>query len=68
MTTAWISVEERLPEKYTKLLVHGPSFDWAIMKLADSVTQGEKSWTDGYFWFSFCTVTHWMELPDPPKV
>jgi hypothetical protein len=59
----WISVEDRLPEKHTAVLVytdmhgnHAASFD------------GEEWFCDyGGEWL-FPNVTHWMPLPEPPEV
>jgi hypothetical protein len=63
----WISVEDRLPEKNTEVLVyHG---DW-IGNLMDVYTYlGNDEWEDtsGY-WGSPRNegITHWMPLPTPP--
>jgi hypothetical protein len=51
----WISVEDRLPEKYQDVLVYRDySFD------IDFVMSEGRFCIDG--------VTHWMPLPEPPKM
>lgn len=60
----WISVEDRLPENKTAVLIHderhkhtlgGPLFK--AMYFANS----ERHWGE------HIGVTHWMPLPEPPK-
>lgn len=60
-TSAWISVEERLPEQYGPFLI------------ADNEGNMEvATWTKQFGWFSGCNrvkhVTHWMPLPEPPQM
>ena len=58
----WIPVTERLPEKYHQVLVYG------INGLQIDYYAGEKS-IGGFplFMISEAKVTHWMQLPTPPK-
>lgn len=57
----WISVEERLPEKNVRVLVY--------IKSSRSYTRFDTDRLDdrGFVrWFN--DVTHWMPLPEPPKM
>lgn len=56
----WISVKERLPEKYVPVLVYSPT---GIM--VDSYI-GVYDGKD-YFGMNTYHVTHWIPLPAPPK-
>jgi hypothetical protein len=58
----WISVEERLPEEKQSVLVHYVDGWMPIAFLLDGKwyqSGGETSWL---------SVTHWMPLPEPPKM
>jgi hypothetical protein len=52
--TKWISVKDRLPEKYVGVLVYNGSIH------EDFIC------SSGYF-YDTLDVTHWMPLPEPPK-
>ena len=56
----WVSVKERLPEQYKKVLVSNGEYTW-VSSYLDII---------GLF-YEFrpfaCQPTHWMSLPDPPK-
>ena len=58
----WISVTEKLPEKYHQVLCygsHGLSIDYY---------SGEKSVCGNpLFMVGEAKITHWMPLPEPPK-
>ena len=54
----WISVDERLPPKYEKVLV----FDRGVIDTSWIGSQGV--WYD----HSMYSVTHWMPLPEAPKM
>ena len=64
--TKWISVKDRLPDKYRDeygelipFLVCVDETDYPCRALFDG-----KKWGDGVF---LIPVTHWMPLPQPPK-
>lgn len=62
--TEWISVKDRLPEKNGRYLVCVPysSCPWVgVSSYRTHNFSGEKCFDDE-------TATHWMILPDPPKV
>lgn len=61
----WISVEERFPDQDGMFLVHEPNIGVYVAFITKQ--------NGDYFWWanSLTTrnaVTHWMPLPDPPKV
>lgn len=63
----WISVKDRLPPRYKKILVvngHGYVNISAFVKEFD----GEWTWLglDGKY-NHINDITHWMPLPEPPK-
>ena len=57
----WISVKDRLPEGYMRVLTYSH---------ADGVMIGSMD-CDGEFHYPYCLLpdepTHWMPLPEPPK-
>lgn len=60
-TSEWISVDERLPEKLTHVIVHD-----------EDGTVGEAFYLSGdrFEWVTseeLAFVTHWMPLPEAPK-
>lgn len=58
---AWISVEERLPEECTHVIVHDED---------GTVGEAFHSISDHFEWVAnekIAFVTHWMPLPEPPK-
>lgn len=69
----WISVDERLPELYKRVLVKS---DCYLVASREPKTEHNEDWgIDGeWMWAivndSWCDsdlVTHWMPLPEPPK-
>ena len=56
----WISVEERLPENGTKCLVYTNRGKWLDKIEITHYNEG--------FYIEYCEVTHWMPLPEPPKM
>lgn len=54
----WITVTERLPEKYDRVLVYSKAT--RMGRSIDFIN------SDGN-WYTTPKVTHWMPLPQPPK-
>ena len=54
----WISVDERLPERYETVLV----FNYGMISVDFIATNGR--W---YEHIGHDGITHWMPLPEPPK-
>ncbi len=57
--TKWISADERFPEKGEKVLV------WCC---GENEGYGLDSLDEQGFWVEMKSVTHWMELPEPPSM
>ena len=54
----WIPVTERLPE------------EWCYLAFSDGIMYVTATWNDSIFWNAWeivSWVTHWMNLPNPPK-
>lgn len=61
----WISVEERLPEKYS-LVVIAYKDSWGDMFPGMGVISGRGTWSGRGISIEPKSVTHWMPLPEPP--
>jgi len=62
----WISVKDRLPEKYKKVLVY--SNNYGIKEDSYEFTSKEGDvWFHGNREEYDDSVTHWQILPEPPK-
>ena len=59
--SGWISVEERLPQECTQVIVCDE--DWTVGE-AFYYKEGRFEWIDSE---ELVFVTHWMQLPEPPK-
>lgn len=53
----WISVKDRLPDKYCEVIV---ATDDGTVKSAVYLPNGK--------WNTFLNITHWMEFPDAPEM
>ena len=69
----WISVEERLPDAKTAVLVYGQRYVFNGKQI-ETFPMEHVAYTRGKDegWFSWdssdgISVTHWMPLPEPPK-
>ena len=73
----WISVEERLPEEYKECLVAAKVGDKMVIDIAERVRSFDmrtnsvylewlitNDWNEG----QGCEITHWMPLPEAPKM
>lgn len=70
----WVSVEDRLPEKYTEVIVYPPPTDYCITaqygKFSRSIEND--TWYYGEYLAGYghennsCKVTHWQPLPAAP--
>lgn len=61
----WISVEERSPKRREKCLCYYPQKDYGSKVVVDYAETD-----DGYFaeQYQFGAPSHWMPLPEPPKM
>jgi hypothetical protein len=55
----WISVEDRMPEPNTWVLVFAKQGSYMNLRV-DYITRDS-------IWFNSMCVTHWQPLPEPPK-
>lgn len=62
----WISVEERLPEPFVSVLVHMPEEN-PYLTVREGYISSDGVWVAGYFKREPDEVTHWAEMPEPPK-
>ena len=59
----WISVEDRLPEKAGKYLVHAHHWVKGVPSIITTALFYGGKWDK----YNAYTVDHWMPLPEPPK-
>ena len=61
----WISVEDRLPEKYGSAIVYRKSKLFSMLRYSPALGWHfyDSEWGD----VTVDDVTHWMPLPQPPK-
>ena len=60
--TAWVSIEERLPESYEDVLLYCQEFGVQMLGFVNE--------NDRFFQIGFSQtfgITHWRPLPKPPK-
>ena len=62
----WISVEERLPEPFVSVLVHMPE-EQPHPTVREGYISNDGVWVAGSFAREYGDVTHWAEMPEPPK-
>lgn len=64
----WISVDERLPQPFTTVLIHPRPTDYCC----EGEVNTQRQWSYGEYETGFghhqikCKVTHWQPLPTPP--
>lgn len=54
----WVSVKDRLPDEDTWVLVYSKQGSYINLKV---------DYIHGGRWFNSLLVTHWAQLPEPPK-
>lgn len=59
----WIPVTERLPERFVYVLVMTDFGEAAVARL-----KGNGRWYIGWDNDQYAGITHWMPLPEPPKL
>lgn len=64
---SWISVKDRLPEKYKFVLCHKDGKTRIGYYIGAEYAKGVAAFADQSHAHSF-GVTHWMPLPEPPEV
>lgn len=65
----WISVEDRLPDKWQEVLAYRGDFNGDMMNTYKYLGSG--NWQDDYGYrvsAEYEGITHWMPLPEPPKM
>lgn len=60
----WISVKDRLPEPFISVLIYIPE-DKPLPTVNEGFMSDDGTWMVLYGYA--VPVTHWMELPKPPK-
>lgn len=63
----WISVEERLPEEKTEVLISDNQFFGGPLAAVAYLDRGKWSWRDDMSTSALPRPTHWRPLPEPPK-
>ena len=58
----WIKVSERLPDLDQGVII------WAGYRDIAWIDWDTSKWTNGRDWFMYRQVTHWMPLPEPPRL
>lgn len=61
--SAWISVEDRLPEDLRDVLVYAEHLTGGVRTVERAYCNQYGDWQE----VNGKTVTHWMPLPEPPK-
>ena len=65
----WISVKDRVPEPDQDVLVYNPKDGINLGEFdPDQVSEYDSGWTTFYEWAPTMSPTHWMPLPEPPKL
>lgn len=62
----WISVEERLPEPFVCVLAHIPG-EKPFPTVKSAFLEKNGLWYSNGFRYNPEEVTHWCEMPEPPK-
>lgn len=62
----WISVEERLPEQFVFVLVYMPD-EYPCPTVHEGYLRPDGKWDAAHYLRTPDEVTHWANLPEPPK-
>lgn len=62
----WISVKDKLPKPFVSVLVQMP-LEKPFPTVREGFLTSEGKWYAGYFTREPDEITHWMEMPEPPK-
>ena len=62
----WISVKDRLPERFENVLCYFPEKDYGSAVMVDYNESTREEITVFASQFKWGKVTHWMPLPEPP--
>ena len=63
----WVSVDDRLPELYTLVIVFQRMTGFRLMQLQGSANETEWYDENNNYDDSEFDITHWQPLPEPPK-
>ena len=62
----WISVDDRLPEPFVSVLVHMPGEE-PFPTVHEGFISNDGIWQSAMFRREPGEVTHWQQMPQPPK-
>ena len=62
----WISVEERLPKQYVSVLVYMPD-EYPRPTVREGYYMPDGIWDAAHYLRNPDEVTHWANMPEPPK-
>lgn len=64
----WISVKDRLPETRVDVLCYGKITSCGLLHYEQCFYNGKTFLSRRDHNYSHITITHWMLLPEPPKI
>ena len=62
----WISVDERLPEQFVSVLVYMPD-EYPCPTVHEGYLRPDGKWDAAHYTRTPDEVTHWANMPEPPK-
>ena len=62
----WISVDERLPEQFVSVLVYMPD-EYPCPTVHEGYLRPDGKWDAEHYTRTPDEVTHWANMPEPPK-
>lgn len=63
----WISVDDRVPEQFVSVLVYMPG-EYHLPTVREGYLRPDGKWDAAYYTRTPDEVTHWANMPEPPKV